>query len=178
MRTTTLCALLAVAALSVAACKGDRKKEGDGTVGAGAGTQGEATKGSAHECTVVIAAKPAPADPIIGTATDADPAVAEEAAWADACKKLPPTEQPACRDTARWTATTSKGTAQGKTTATITLTAASPPQITGKGSSTENEAAACQAALLDACEQAGAQGDCITAGTHESRGKMASSSSK
>jgi hypothetical protein len=175
MKTTTLCALLAAVVCCVA-CKKDDKKP-DGTVGAGAGTQGEAGKGMAHECKVVIAARPAPADPITGTGTDADPAKAEEAAWTDACKKLPPTEQPACRDTTRWTAAVSRGTAQGKTTATITLTAASPPQITGKGASKENEAAACQAALLDACEQAGAQGDCVAAGTHESRGKMASSGS-
>jgi hypothetical protein len=174
MKTTTLCVLLA--ALSLAACKGDKKKP-DGTVGAGAGTQGEA-KGMAHECTVIVAAKVAPADPITGTGTDADETKAEEAAWTDACKKLPPTEQPACRDTSRWQASTSKGTAQGKTTATITLTPASPPQITGKGSSSENEEAACQAALLDACEQAGAAGDCVAAGTHENRGKMATSSSK
>lgn len=178
MKTTTLCALLAVAVLAVACKKDDKKKEGDGTVGAGAGTQGEAARGSSHECTIIVAAKAAAAEPITGTATDADPAEAEEAAWADACKKLPPTDQPACKDSSRWTAATSKGTAQGKTTATITLTAASPPQVTGKGASPENEEAACQAALLDACEKAGAQGDCVTAGTHEQKGKMASSSSK
>ncbi|HUS66326.1 MAG TPA: hypothetical protein VMZ28_17360 [Kofleriaceae bacterium] len=177
MKTTTLCAFLAMAVLS-AACKGDKKKEGDGTVGAGAGTQGEGGKGAAHECTVIVAAKAAPADPITGTGTDADEAKAEEMAWTDACKKLPPPEQPACKDSSRWSATTSKGTAQGKTTATITLIAAAPPQITGKGSSKENEEAACQAALLDACEKAGAQGDCVAAGTHEAKGKMASSSSK
>ena len=173
MKTTTLTVLLVVAAL--AGCKGDRKKEGDGTVGAGAGTQGAAGKGATYECKVIIAAKVAPADPITGTATDADPVKAEQAAWADACKKLPPTEQPACKDSNRWAATTSNGTANGKTTTTITLTAAPPPQITGKGASRENDAAACQAALLDACQQAGAEGDCVAAGTHEARGKMASS---
>ena len=176
MKTTTLCALLAVAVLS-AACKKDDKKP-DGTVGAGAGTQGEGGKGMAHECTVIVAAKAPPAEPITGTGVDADPLKAEEAAWADACMKLPPPERPACRDSNRWQATTSKGTAQGKTTATITLAPASPPQITGKGASAESEEAACQAALLDACEKAGASGDCVAAGTHESRGKMASSTAK
>lgn len=177
MKTTTVCALIAVAVLA-AGCKKDDKKP-DGTVGAGAGTQGKAVgKGGAHECTVIIAAKAGPADPITGTGTDADEAKATEAAWIDACKKLPPTEQPACRDTARWQASTSTGSAQGKTTATITLTPASPPQVTGKGSSADKEEAACQAALLDACEQAGAAGDCVTAGTHESRGKMASSTAR
>ena len=174
MTTTTLSVLVIAAALA-AGCKGDRKKEGDGTVGAGAGTQGAGDKASTYECKVIIAAKVAPHDPITGTATDADPAKAEEAAWADACKKLPPTEQPACKDSNRWSAATSSGTASGKTTTTITLTAASPPQITGKGASRENDAAASQAALLDACQQAGAEGDCVAAGTHEARGKMASS---
>lgn len=167
--TTLLSALLAAGSLS--ACKEDK---GDGTVGAGAGKPGSS---ASHDCTIIVAAKPGATDPISGSGTAADEGAATEAAWTDACKKLPPPEQPACRDANRWQPTTSIGRAK-EVTVTITLAPAPPPQVQGKGTSSESEEAACQAALLDACGKAGGAGDCVAAGTHEQKGKMASSSTK
>jgi hypothetical protein len=47
--------------------------------------------------------------------------------------------------------------------------------VTGKAESDQSQAAACQAALLHACEKAGGEGDCVAAGTHEKRGEVSGS---
>ena len=93
----------------------------------------------------------------------------------NACGKLPPPEQPACHDSARYQAAVGVGTANQEVTVTVTLTPAPPPQVTGTAASDQSQAAACQAALLDACEKAGGQGDCVAAGTHEKKGEVTDS---
>ena len=156
-----------VALLLLAGCKQEDK--GDGSIA------GRAEKGGHHECTVIVAARAPASAPITGSGTAPDETVASEAAWTQACSKLPPPEQPACRDPARYQAATGVGKAGKDVTVTVTLTPAPPPQVTGKAASDESQAAACQAALLDACEKAGGEGDCVTAGTHEKRGEVAGS---
>jgi len=164
-----LIARLAIAALLLAACK--KEDKGDGSIA------NRAEKGGHHECTIIVAAKPPAAQPITGTGSAPDEAVATEAAWKDACGKLPPPEQPACHDGNRYQAATGVGKANKDVTVTVTLTPAPPPQVTGKAASDESEAAACQAALLDACEKAGGEGDCVAAGTHEKKGEIKGSKS-
>ena len=156
--------------LLVAACK--KEDKGDGTIANRAATGGR------HECSITVAAKAPAAQPITGSATDKDEAAATTAAWADACGKLPPPEQPACHDANRYQSAIGVGKASPKNqdvTVTVTLTPAPPPQVTGQAASDESQAAACQAALLDACEKAGGQGDCVAAGTHEKKGEIAGS---
>ena len=163
-------ARLALAALLLAGCKKEDKK-GDGSIA------NRAEKGGRHECTIIVAAKPPAAQPISGSGTAQDEAIATEAAWKEACGKLPPPEQPACHDSNRYQAAVGTGKAGKDITVTVTLTPAPPPQVSGKAASDESEAAACQAALLDACEKAGGQGDCVAAGTHEKKGEITGSTS-
>jgi hypothetical protein len=156
--------------LLVAACK--KEDKGDGTIANRAATGGR------HECSITVAAKAPAAQPITGSSTAKEEAAATTAAWADACGKLPPPEQPACHDANRYQSAIGVGKASPKNqdvTVTVTLTPAPPPQVTGKAASDESQAAACQAALLDACEKAGGQGDCVAAGTHEKKGEVAGS---
>ncbi len=156
-----------VALLLLAACK--KEDKGDGSIANRAATGGK------HECSITVAAKAPAAPPITGSGTDKDEAAATTAAWADACGKLPPPEQPACHDSARYQAAVGVGTANQDVTVTVTLTPAPPPQVTGTAASDQSQAAACQAALLDACEKAGGQGDCVAAGTHEKKGEVTDS---
>jgi hypothetical protein len=155
--------LLLAALVCAFACKKDDK--GDGSIANRAETGGQ------HECAIIVAAKPAAAQPITGSGSAPDEAAATEAAWKDACGKLPPPEQPACHDSSRYQAATGVGKASKDVTVTVTLTPAPPPQVTGKAASDQSEEAACQAALLDACEKAGGEGDCVAAGTHEKKGE-------
>ncbi len=155
---------LALAALVLASCK--KEDKGDGSIA------NRADKGGHHECTIIVAAKPPPAAPVTGSGSAEDEAVATEAAWKEACGKLAPPEQPACHDANRYQAAVGVGKASKDVTVTVTLTPAPPPQVTGQAASDEGEAAACQAALLDACEKAGGQGDCVAAGTHEKKGEI------
>ena len=159
--------LLLAALVAAAACK--KEDKGDGSLA------GRAEKGGSHECTIIVAVKPPPSQPITGSGTAADEAVATETAWTEACGKLPPPEQPACRDSSRYQAAVGVGKANKDVTVTVTLTPAPPPQVTGKAASDQSVAAACQAALLDACEKAGGEGDCVAAGTHEKKGEAVSS---
>lgn len=162
--------LLACLLLLAAACK--KEDKGDGSIANRAATGGQ------HECSITVAAKAPAAQPISGNATNKDEGAATEAAWAAACGKLPPPEQPACHDGNRYQSAIGAGRASPKNqdvTVTVTLTPAPPPQVTGKAASDESQAAACQAALLDACEKAGGQGDCVAAGTHDKRGEIAGS---
>jgi hypothetical protein len=159
--------LFLVALLAAAACK--KEDKGDGSIA------GRAEKGGSHECSITVAAKAPPSQPITGSGTAPDEAAATEAAWTEACGKLPPPEQPACRDSSRYQAAVGVGKANKDVTVTVTLTPAPPPQVTGKAASDENVAAACQAALLDACEKAGGEGDCVAAGTHEMKGEVTGS---
>lgn len=158
-------ALLAL--LVLAGCK--KEDKGDGSVAR------PADKGGAHQCSITVAAKPPPAEPITGTGSGKDEATATEAAWTEACGKLPPPEQPACRDKNRYQAAVGTATVGQDLTVTVTLTPAPPPQVTGNAASDESQAAACQAALLDACEKAGGEGDCVAAGSHEKKGEVTDS---
>ena len=158
---------LLVGLLLAAACKKDDK--GDGSVAK------PADKGGAHECAITVAAKMPAAEPITGTGSGKEEAAATEAAWTEACGKLPPPEQPACRDGNRYQAAVGTATVGQDLTVTVTLTPAPPPQVTGNAASDESQAAACQAALLDACEKAGGEGDCVAAGSHEKKGEVAGS---
>jgi hypothetical protein len=151
--------------LLLAGCK--KEDKGDGTVA------GKAEAGGKHECTITVAAVAPPSEPLTGSSTGADEAAATEAAWKDACGKLPPPEQPACRDSTRYQAAVGVGRAGSDITVTVTLTPAPPPQVSGKAASDQSPEAACQAALLDACEKAGGQGDCVKAGTHTKLGEVA-----
>jgi len=156
--------------LAVAAAPGCKKEDkGDGSI-AGRAEKGAAATGH-HECTIIVAARTPAAQPITGSGSAPDEAAATEAAWTDACGKLPPPEQPACHDPARYQAAVGVGKSKD-VTVTVTLTPAPPPQVTGKAASDQSEAAACQAALLDACEKAGGEGDCVAAGTHEKKGEI------
>lgn len=157
-------ARLALAVLLIAGCK--KEDKGDGSIA------NRADKGGQHECTITVAARPPAAQPITGSGTAPDEATATEAAWKDACAKLAPPEQPACHDPAHYQAATGVARANKDVTVTVTLTPAPPPQVTGKAASDQSETAACQAALLDACEKAGGQGDCVAAGTHEKKGEI------
>lgn len=158
---------LALALLLVAACK--KEEPGDGSIA------NRADEGGSHECAITVAAKPPAAEPITGSGTGKDEVTATEAAWKDACGKLPPPEQPACRDATRYQAAVGTARANQDLTVTVTLTPAPPPQVTGKAASDQSQAAACQAALLDACEKAGGEGDCVAAGTHEKKGEVTDS---
>jgi hypothetical protein len=155
---------LLIGLLLVAACKKDDK--GDGSVAKPADMGGD------HQCSITVAARLPPADPITGTGSGSGKDEAAAAAWADACGKLPPPEQPACRDSNRYQAAVGTATVGQELTVTVTLTPAPPPQVTGNAASNESQAAACQAALLDACEKAGGQGDCVAAGSHEKKGEV------
>lgn len=156
---------LAVIAVATVACQ----QEGSGTVAK------PPEKGGKHECTVTVAARLPPAEPITGSGAAPDEAAATEAAWAQACSKLPPPEQPACHDRNRYQSAVGAARAGDKVSVTVTLTPAPPPQVSGKAASDESEVAACQAALLDACEKAGGEGDCVAAGTHEKKGQVTGS---
>ena len=153
--------------LFLVACK--KEDKGDGSVAR------PADKGGAHECTITVAARPPASEPITGTGTGKDEAAATEAAWTEACGKLPPPEQPACRDGDRYQAAVGTAKVNQDLTVTVTLTPAPPPQVTGTAASDQSQAAACQAALLDACEKAGGEGDCVAAGTHEKKGEITDS---
>ena len=159
--------LLLAALVAAAACK--KEDKGDGSLA------GRAEKGGSHECTIIVAAKAPATQPISGSGTAADEAAATEAAWSEACGKLAPPEQPACRDSSRYQAAVGVGKANKDVTVTVTLTPAPPPQVSGKAASDQSAAAACQAALLDACEKAGGEGDCVAAGTHEKKGEVTGS---
>ncbi|HEU5055671.1 MAG TPA: hypothetical protein VFU21_04075, partial [Kofleriaceae bacterium] len=121
--------LLLVALLLAGACK--KEDKGDGSVARGA------EPGGAHECSITVAARPPPAEPITGSGTGKDEATATEAAWTAACGKLPPPEQPACRDKNRYQAAVGTATAGQDVTVTVTLTPAPPPQVTGTAASGE-----------------------------------------
>ncbi len=162
-----VCSSLLVFFLLATGCK--KEDKGDGTIA------NRAETGGRHECSITVAAKPPPAQPITGSATAKDEAAATETAWAQACGKLAPAEQPACHDSNRFQAAVGVGQANQDVTVTVTLTPAPPPQVTGKAASDESQAAACQAALLDACEKAGGEGDCVAAGTHDKKGEVAGS---
>jgi hypothetical protein len=162
-------ALLLLLLAPHAACK--KEDKGDGSVAK------PADKGGAHECAITVAARPPAAEPITGSGSGKDEAAATEAAWTEACGKLPPPEQPACRDANRYRAAVGTATVGQELTVTVTLTPAPPPQVTGNAASDQSQAAACQAALLDACEKAGGEGDCVTAGSHEKKGEVAGSRS-
>ena len=132
-----------------------------------------------HRCTVAVAEKSG-LRAVSGVATGDDEGTVLDAALADACAKLSDDDRPYCRDESRFEVTISGSSSELnglKTfTKTIRLTPTSKPQVfTGEGTSEASSAAACKAAILVACEAAGAAGDCVAAGTHDKRSEGISS---
>jgi len=132
-----------------------------------------------HRCTVTIAERSG-AGVVSGIASGDDEGAVLDAALADACAQLSDAERPYCRDEGRFEVTISGSSSElngVKTfTKTVRLTPTKKPQVfTGEGSSEASSAAACGAAILVACEAAGATGDCVAAGTHDKRSEGISS---
>lgn len=154
-----------------AACSSEAKKE-------------EAPKAEAtvvqHKCTIQVA--PA-GDPlrVEGSASGEDEAAVLEAAWTDACAKLPEADRASCKDEGKFDVVISGGSATsgGKThySKTIALQA-KVAQHEGRGESDKSKEEACKAAIAEACTAAGASGDCVAAGTHQKRGESSSTSTQ
>ena len=126
-----------------------------------------------HQCRVIIAASGRTAETITGQATSPSEVEATEQAYREACRQLSPTERPACRDKTRWhpSITVKPAAGGGRVEVSVALSPADPPQVIGEASSSESEDRACHDATLDACQKAGAEGDCVEAGAFEVLGK-------
>jgi len=160
MTTPRALALLALL-FSSPACKG-----GDPSGG------GEAAGGGyEYDCRVFLAPAAASDEPITGAGTAADEAAATEAAWTEACGKLPADQQASCRDESAWKASKTVSTGSDSVTVGIALTPATSDQVSARAVSKVDEATACKDALLAACKEAGAEGDCVAAGTHVKKGE-------
>lgn len=110
----------------------------------------------------------------VGKGEGEDAAQAEAAAWTDVCAKLPEAERASCRDETKWSATKSSSSATAGETTTHTVTiqlVPIAPTFAGEASSEVSSAAACEAALAEACARAGAPGDCLSAG-YEKKNEM------
>jgi len=163
--TTTL-----TAALTLSAC-GEPNKAAAAT-----------TEVDSHSCEVRVAAKAAPAR-YEGRAEGPDEAKVEEEAWADVCAKLPEELRESCRDESKWSVSSSGGSASagGPTTFSkkITLEQKMEEKIfSGQAASHTSLDEACAAATLAACKAAGAEGDCVAAGSFESRGRSSQTTRK
>ncbi len=117
---------------------------------------------------------------VSGVATGEDEATVLDAAIADACAKLSVDDRPFCRDDSRFEVTISGSSSEHDGVKsfikTVRLTPVAKPQtFQGEGSSEASSEAACKAAILVACEAAGAPGDCVAAGTHDKRSEGISS---
>ena len=131
-----------------------------------------------HRCAVTIAEKNGGG--VTGVASGDDEGAVLDSAVADACAQLSDEERPFCRDEGRYQVTISGSSSElngVKTfTKTVRLTPTKKPKtFTGEGSSADSSQAACEAAIVVACEAAGAKGDCVAAGTHDKRSEGISS---
>ncbi len=105
-----------------------------------------------------------------GKGDGATKAAAREAAWKAACATLPKPDVPHCRDDSRFrgsevVATQVKGD-QRTYSATVTVRELAPAFI-GEGTSPASDDAACKAAVIAACAEGGAKGDCVASGQYE-----------
>lgn len=123
-----------------------------------------------HHCTISLARKSA--EVYTGTASDPDPGKAREAAWTDACARLPEAARAVCREPQRFAPVETTGSADGKATHTVTLTPVAG-KVEGKAEHEPDKAAACKAALLRACLAAGEKGDCVAGGGYVLAGEVA-----
>lgn len=128
-------------------------------------TKTEATPVRTYRCALEVSKRAA--GEYIGKGEGADAAQAEAAAWTEVCAKLPEAERASCQDETKWSATKSSQAAEAgeATTHTVTIQlVAIAPGFAGEATSEVSSAAACEAALAEACAQAGAPGDCLAAG--------------
>lgn len=133
------------------------------------GGEGAADKSTApartYRCALQVSKRAA--GEYTGKGEGADAAQAEAAAWTDVCAKLPAPERASCRDETKWVATKSSASAGAGAATTSLMTiqlVAIAPAFAGEASSEVSSAAACEAALAEACAQAGVPGDCLSAG--------------
>lgn len=122
----------------------------------------------AHECTVAL--QPTGLRPVAkGVAEAEDRETATERSFVAACEGLPEAARGSCRDESQYkpvrvtAITVLDGQQTYQVTTQLQLASARHEQ---KASSSESLEAACLAARLAACEAAGAEGDCVAAGTH------------
>ncbi|MEZ4450121.1 MAG: hypothetical protein R3B09_11645 [Nannocystaceae bacterium] len=153
-----------------AACSSEKKSE----------PKAEAMTVTLHKCMIQVAPAGDPAK-FEGTAQGEDETVVLEAAWTDVCAKLPEADKPTCKDDGKWEVMISgaSGTLDGKTNynKNVVLKA----RVETKDGSAESDKTmedACKAATIEACKAAGAEGDCIAAGTHQKRGESSSTSTQ
>src|ERR1041385_4344228 len=92
--------LLSVSLMALAAC-GSKKSGGKG---------GDKPAAGKVECTVLIGSN-AKLAAVSGTSNGPDEAKVKEDAWADACKKLPADQQASCKDSSKYSAAESGGSA-------------------------------------------------------------------
>ena len=158
--------------LPLAACAQEAKTD--------AAAKPEATTVTEHRCTVQIAAAGEPTR-VEGEASGEDEAAALEAAYADACTRLPEDARADCKDEGKFEVMIAGGsaTADGKTNYSKTVTLkAKVATVEGRGASTKSKDEACAAAVAEACKAAGATGDCVAAGTHQKRGESSSTATQ
>lgn len=146
--------------------------------GCGGGEQSKAAEGASktsYTCKIFVAKKVE--GEFKADASDADPAKAEEAAWAAVCAKLPEAERASCRDEKKFMAQKASASvsAGGPTTHTVTIELKPiAPEFDGEGSSDESQDKACAAAMEAACSKAGEPGDCVAGGKFQQNGKATS----
>jgi hypothetical protein len=147
-------------------------------VACGSGSSPGAAEGkrveAAFDCTVTLTR--AQAVVYTGSGSDAEPAAAREAAWVDACGKLPEIMRPVCRDPGKFAAAEelrpdTSGAAAGHTVA-LTLTQIGAPLV-GKAELRPTQADACQDALMRACTLTGTPGDCVASGAYVKASELA-----
>lgn len=163
--TRTPLLLSTIFGLCLGACGGEAKKDA------------ETKMVTTHSCTIIVGKKAGA--PFEGKGNDADKAKAEEAAWTDACAKLPEADRAGCRDDKKFSSTKAEMsvTANGTASYSVTITLAPViPQVEGKADAQTTKEDACKAATVKACEAAGAKGDCLASGEYEKRGEMTKSS--
>jgi hypothetical protein len=160
---------------SLTACdSGDENKGGDAKA---------AAPKTVYACKITVAAKAGPPETFKGQAQTADEKEAEDKAWEDVCSKLPEADTASCRDNDKfkWALGGMSTEVDGVTqySKTITLTrAVKAEEFDGEHESEESSEAACTEALALACKAAGAEGDCVEAGSHEQRGRRESKETK
>lgn len=162
-RSRTASAALAAGLAVLTACGG----------GGSGSAPGRTTK---HSCTIMVARKVT--GEFKGSASGDDRAKAEEAAWVDACARLPAADRAGCKDPAKFSPATStgSGTANGVTSYSVQVTLT--PVVTvveGKAEAGTSKEEACQAALGQACAAAGEPGDCLAGGKFEKKGEISGS---
>lgn len=140
---------------------------------------GEAAPKTEYTCTIIVAAQAGEPETFKGNFQGPDAQEAEDKAWEAVCAELPESDRADCKDSSKFAAAT--GTMEATLddaptySTTITLTrVVAPEEFEAEVTGTESEDATCAEALAKACAAAGAEGDCVAAGTHERRGRKLS----